>query len=127
MNNLAGQITRPLRQLGPNLRSQLVGGLLLLLEVKQNNRAEELGVELGLGGDDVAEGDVDGAGQLEDGLGDLDGAEVVDGVALGGGLLGVLEVLEELGAVGDDGDGAEDEDAVPGCYLLAEGLGGCVD
>lgn len=52
---------------------ELVGGVLLELEVEENDGAEEEVVELGLGCDDGGEGRVDAGDEGLDGLGDVDG------------------------------------------------------
>ncbi|KFY17700.1 hypothetical protein V492_00446 [Pseudogymnoascus sp. VKM F-4246] len=95
-----------LRELGDNSLAELVGGRLLLLEVDEDDGAddEEL-VELGLRVDDSLEGGLDALDELAGSAGNVDG--LVHGELGGGfgGLGALLDVVEEGGALDQDGEG----------------------
>jgi hypothetical protein len=97
--------TELLWQLRNNSLAELIGSGLLLLKVDQDNRADnqEL-VELGLGIDDSLEGGLDALDEVSGGAGDLEG--LVEG-ELGGGVGGLgalVDVVQEGGALDQDGD-----------------------
>ncbi|OAF63464.1 hypothetical protein VC83_00344 [Pseudogymnoascus destructans] len=103
--------TELLWQLSDNSLAELISRRLLLLEVDEDNRADnQETVEPGLGSEDSLEGGLDARDEIGGGAGDLDGlieGELDRGT---GGLGALIDVVEEGGALDQDGDRLAESD-----------------